>query len=158
MAYVATKRRKPMSEINVVPYIDVMLVLLVIFMVTAPLFHQGVEVALPSAPAKPLEKTDENQEPLIISVDRAGLVYVNKSDAPDQPVADELFRNQIEEILSKEVSPIYVRGDNNVDYGRVVTVMVMLQEAGAENVGLITDPTVSELGGPDFTVEELDPL
>ncbi len=158
MAYVGIKRRKRMSEINVVPYIDVMLVLLVIFMVTAPLFHQGVEVALPSAPAKPLEKTDENQEPLIISVDRAGLVYVNKSAVPDQPIDDNLFRNQIEEILSKESSPIYVRGDNNVDYGRVVSVMVMLQEAGAENVGLITDPTVSDLGGPDFTVEELDPL
>ena len=67
MAYVGIKRRKRMAEINVVPYIDVTLVLLVIFMVTAPLFHQGVEVDLPSAPAKPLEKTDENQEPLIIS-------------------------------------------------------------------------------------------
>ena len=147
-----------MSEINVVPYIDVMLVLLVIFMVTAPLFHQGVEVELPSAPAKPLEKTDENQEPLIISVDRRGQVFVNKSDTPDKPVADTLFRNQIEEILSKETSPIYVRGDSGVDYGRVVTVMVMLQEAGAENVGLITDPTVSDSTTPDFAVEELDPL
>jgi biopolymer transport protein TolR len=158
MAYVGIKRRKRMSEINVVPYIDVMLVLLVIFMVTAPLFHQGVEVDLPSAPAKPLVKTDENQEPLIISVDRRGQVFVNKSDSPDEPVADALFRNQIEEILSKESSPIYVRGDNGVDYGRVVTVMVMLQEAGAENVGLITDPTVSDSTTPDFTVEELDPL
>ena len=158
MAYVGIKRRKRMSDINVVPYIDVMLVLLVIFMVTAPLFHQGVEVDLPSAPAKPLEKTDENQEPLIISVDRRGQVFVNKSDTPDEPVADELFRNQIEEILSKESSPIYVRGDKGVDYGRVVTVMVMLQEAGAENVGLITDPTVSDSTTPDFAVEELDPL
>lgn len=158
MAYVGIKRRKRMSEINVVPYIDVMLVLLVIFMVTAPLFHQGVEVELPSAPAKPLEKTDENQEPLIISVDRRGQVFLNKSDTPDKPVADALFRNQIEEILSKETSPIYVRGDSGVDYGRVVTVMVMLQEAGAENVGLITDPTVSDSATPDFAVEELDPL
>ncbi len=158
MAYVGIKRRKRMSEINVVPYIDVMLVLLVIFMVTAPLFHQGVEVELPSAPAKPLEKTDENQEPLIISVDRRGQVFLNKSDTPDKPVADALFRNQIEEILSKETSPIYVRGDSGVDYGRVVTVMVMLQEAGAENVGLITDPTVSDSETPDFAVEELDPL
>ena len=144
MAYVA-KRRKPMAEINVVPYIDVMLVLLVIFMVTAPLFHQGVEVNLPSAPAKPLEKTDENQEPLIISVNRGGQIFINKADDPSEPVSDGLFRNQIEEILSKERSPVYVRGDNGVDYGRVVTVMVMLQQAGAENVGLITDPTVTEL-------------
>ncbi|MEM7402253.1 MAG: biopolymer transporter ExbD, partial [Pseudomonadota bacterium] len=94
MAYTALGRRKRMSEINVVPYIDVMLVLLVIFMVTAPLFHQGVEVELPSAPAKPLEKKDENQEPLIISVDRNGQVFVNKSDTPSQPVADADFRNQ----------------------------------------------------------------
>lgn len=153
MAYDSTKRRKPMSDINVVPYIDVMLVLLVIFMVTAPLFHQGVEVNLPSAPAKPLEKTDENQEPLIISVDRAGQLFVNKAENPGEPVADHLFRNQIEEILSKERSPVYVRGDNGVDYGRVVTVMVMLQQAGAENVGLITEPTAA-----DSDVEELDAL
>jgi biopolymer transport protein TolR len=153
MAYVGIKRRKRMSEINVVPYIDVTLVLLVIFMVTAPLFHQGVEVNLPSAPAKPLEKIDENQEPLIISIDRSGLIYINKSDTPDDSVADEVFGNQIEEILSKERSPIYVRGDAGVGYGRVVKVMVMLQQAGAENVGLITDPTESEP-----TVEDLDAL
>ena len=148
MAYTAIGRRKRMSEINVVPYIDVMLVLLVIFMVTAPLFHQGVEVELPSAPAKPLEKTDENQEPLIISVDRKGQIFVNKSDTPDKPLADGQFRNQIREILSKDSSPVYVRGDNNVDYGRVVTVMVMLQSAGAENVGLITEPTAEEAEAP----------
>ncbi len=135
-----------MSEINVVPYVDVTLVLLVIFMVTAPLFHQGVEVQLPSAPSDPLEKTDENQEPLIISVDQTGQVFVNKSGSPKNPVPDENFRNQIQEILSKEQgSPIYVRGDKDVDYGRVVTVMVMLQDAGAENVGLITDPAIEEI-------------
>jgi biopolymer transport protein TolR len=141
MAYVGIKRRKPMAEINVVPYIDVMLVLLVIFMVTAPLFHQGVEVDLPSAPAKPLEKIDENQEPLIISIDRSGQVFANKSDTPSEPM-----------------------GDNGVDYGRVVTVMVMLQAAGAENVGLITEPTsasdfgVSDLDSSGLEVKELDAL
>lgn len=145
MAYTGIRRHKRMSEINVVPYIDVTLVLLVIFMVTAPLFHQGVEVELPSAPAKPLKKTDENQEPLIVSVDQTGQVFVNKADSPKDPIPDDLFRNQIREILSKDQgSPIYVRGDKDVDYGRVVTVMVMLQDAGAENVGLITDPTVEE--------------
>ena len=148
MAYTALGRRKRMSEINVVPYIDVMLVLLVIFMVTAPLFHQGVEVELPSAPAKPLEKIDENQEPLIVSVDRNGQIFVNKSGTPSEPVADELFRNQIREILSNESSPVYVRGDNGVDYGRVVTVMVMLQSAGAGNVGLITEPIAEEVDTP----------
>lgn len=145
MAYTGIRRRKRMSEINVVPYVDVTFVLLVIFMVTAPLFHQGVEVELPSAPAKQLEKTDENRGPLIVSVNQAGQVFVNKADSPKQPIPDELFRNQIRKILSKEQgSPIYVRGDKNVDYGRVVTIMVMLQDAGAENVGLITDPTIEE--------------
>ncbi len=138
------KRRKRMAEINVVPYIDVTLVLLVIFMVTAPLFHQGVEVELPSAPAEQLEKTDENQEPLIVSVNQAGQVFVNLTETPDQAVADDEFRNQIKQILSKqEDNPIYVRGDKDVDYGRVVNVMVMLQDAGAENVGLITDPAAT---------------
>ena len=145
MAYTGIRRRKRMSEINVVPYVDVTLVLLVIFMVTAPLFHQGVEVDLPSAPANQLEKTDENQEPLIISVNQAGQVFINKAESPKDPIPDGLFRNLIREILSKEQgNPIYVRGDKNVDYGRVVTVMVMSQDAGAENVGLITDPTVDE--------------
>ncbi len=145
MAYTGIRRRKRMSEINVVPYIDVTLVLLVIFMVTAPLFHQGVEVELPSAPAEPLAKTDENQEPLIVSVNQTGQVFVNKADSPKDPIPDDLFRNQIREILSKDQgNPIYVRGDKNVDYGRVVTVMVMLQDAGADNVGLITDPIPEE--------------
>ena len=145
MAYTGIRRRKRMSEINVVPYVDVTLVLLVIFMVTAPLFHQGVEVELPSAPANPLEKTDENQGPLIVSINQAGQIFVNKADLPKDPITDNQFRNQIREILSKEQgNPIYVRGDQNVDYGRVVTVMVILQDAGAENVGLITDPTVEE--------------
>lgn len=145
MAYSGIRRRKRMSEINVVPYIDVTLVLLVIFMVTAPLFHQGVEVDLPSAPADPLENIDENQEPLIISVNQFGQVFVNKSETPSEPLEDMLFRNQIRDILSKEQgSPIYVRGDKSVDYGRVITVMVMLQDAGAENVGLITDPAAIE--------------
>ncbi len=134
-------QRKRISEINVVPYIDVTLVLLVIFMVTAPLFHQGVEVELPDAPAKPLEKETENQEPLIVSINRTGQVFINKARSPDKPFADEVFRNQVREILSNEEDgAVYVRGDQNVEYGRVVAVMVMLQEAGAENVGLLTNP------------------
>lgn len=145
MAYSGIRRRKRMSEINVVPYIDVTLVLLVIFMVTAPLFHQGVEVDLPSAPADPLQNKDENQEPLIVSVNQFGQVFVNKSNTPDAPIEDKNFRNQLKVILSNEQgNPIYVRGDKNVDYGRMVKVMVMLQDAGAENVGLITDPAAIE--------------
>ena len=140
-SYTGTRRRARISEINVVPYVDVTLVLLVIFMVTAPLFHQGVEVELPDAPAKPLEKEEENQEPLIVSINQAGQVFVNKAGLPDKPFADEAFRDRIREILSNEQDGVvYVRGDQNVDYGRVVAVMVMLQEAGAKNVGLLTHP------------------
>jgi len=147
MTSTGTRRRKYMSEINVVPYVDVTLVLLVIFMITAPLFHQGVEVELPEAPARQLEKTEENQNPLVISVDRFGRVFVNKSKSPGQPISDQSFRNQIREILSKEgSSPVYVRGDKSVDYGRMMAVMVMLQEAGAGNVGLITDPVEQKPG------------
>ena len=145
MAYTGTRRRRYMSEINVVPYIDVTLVLLVIFMITAPLFHQGVEVELPQAPAEQLEKSQDKQDPLIISVDRFGQVFVNKSESPDRPTPDQLFRTQVKEILSKESgNPVYVRGDKSVDYGRMVAVMVMLQDAGAENVGLITEPDVQK--------------
>ncbi len=145
MASNGPRRRKYMAEINVVPYVDVTLVLLVIFMITAPLFHEGVEVELPQAPAKPLEKIEKNQNPLIVSVDRFGQIFVNRSDSPKRPVADDSFRNQIKELLSdKQDDLVYVRGDKDVDYGRVVSVMVMLQDAGAENVGLITDPAAEK--------------
>ena len=145
MATASTRRRKYMSEINVVPYVDVTLVLLVIFMITAPLFHEGVEVELPAAPAKQLEKIEKNQDPVVVSVDRLGQIFVNRSNSPKRPVADESFRNQIREMLSdKPDELVYVRGDRNVDYGRVVSVMVMLQDAGAENVGLITDPAAEK--------------
>lgn len=145
MASNGPRRRRYMAEINVVPYVDVTLVLLVIFMITAPLFHEGVEVELPKAPAKPLEKIEKYQDPLIVSVDRFGQIFVNRSDSPKRPVADDSFRNQIKELLSdKQDDLVYVRGDKDVDYGRVVSVMVMLQDAGAENVGLITDPVAEK--------------
>lgn len=145
MAFTGPRRRRYMAEINVVPYVDVTLVLLVIFMITAPLFHEGVEVELPKAPAKQLEKIEKNQNPVIVSVDRFGQIFVNRSDSPKRPVADDSFRNQIQELLSdKQDDLVYVRGDKDVDYGRVVSVMVMLQDAGAENVGLITDPAAEK--------------
>lgn len=145
MAFTGPRRRRYMAEINVVPYVDVTLVLLVIFMITAPLFHEGVEVELPKAPAKQLEKFEKNQNPVIVSVDRFGQIFVNRSDSPKRPVADDSFRNQIQELLSdKQDDLVYVRGDKDVDYGRVVSVMVMLQDAGAENVGLITDPAAEK--------------
>ena len=141
MAQNRNHRRKPMSQINVVPYIDVMLVLLVIFMVTAPLFHQGVEVQLPQAPSDPIEELMKDQEPLIVSVDKVGNVYVNKASNPSQAVPMEEFSQIIQGILSQESGlSTYVKGDTDVDYGKVVKVMVALQSAGVADVGLITQP------------------
>ncbi len=131
-------RRKPMSEINVVPYIDVMLVLLVIFMVTAPLLTQGVKVDLPQANAKPL--ASENQEPLVVSVDIKGQFYLNFGDDKDQPVDPQTLLARVSGLLRVNPRvPVVVKGDANVSYGAMVDVMVLLQKAGAPSVGLITD-------------------
>ena len=128
---------QPMAQINVVPYIDVMLVLLIIFMITAPLLTQGVEVELPQTDARAL--TQEQQNPLVISVDEAGLYYLNVSDTPDVPIA----ANDLSVIVAAELTlapgrSVMVRGDQLVSYGKVVVVMTLLQQAGAEQVGLIT--------------------
>lgn len=141
MAQAYRKRRKPMAQINVVPYIDVMLVLLVIFMVTAPLFNQGVSVDLPQAPSTPIKEFMEQNEPFIVSVDRRGDIFVNKSNTPDAALNLEQFQQLVPGMLAQEESrQAYVKGDNMVDYGRVVKVMVALQNAGVASVGLITQP------------------
>lgn len=136
------QRREPMSEINVVPYIDVMLVLLVIFMITAPLLSQGVQVDLPEADAKPLDK--ESKEPLVVSVDAEGNFYLNVGGDEEESVdGDEIVR-RVGIVLSKQPdTPVLVRGDNAVNYGAVVQAMVLLQQAGAPSVGLMTDPPQS---------------
>jgi biopolymer transport protein TolR len=135
----APQKRKPMAEINVVPYIDVMLVLLVVFMVTAPLLMQGVKVDLPQAPSTPMENKDE--EPLIVSVKPDGTYYLNLGQ--DQQRAKPL--KEISETVSKVLrqkptTPVLVWGDTNVPYGVVVALMTELQSAGAPSVGLVTDP------------------
>ncbi len=136
------RRRKPMSEINVVPYIDVMLVLLIIFMVTAPMLTQGVQVDLPQASANPVEPSDDNSEPLIVSVDASGLFYIGIGDQQDKPIASEALRSKVSAVLGRSPNtPVMVKGDTAVDYGRVVALMALLQDAGAESVGLITQPT-----------------
>jgi len=133
------QRRPPMAEINVVPYIDVMLVLLVIFMITAPLLSRGVDVELPKANAKPLEK--ESQEPLIVSVDRKGDYYLNVGGKDEDPVTANELRKRVAIVLRRQPqTPVMVRGDQAVDYGRVVELMVLLQQAGAPNVGIMTAP------------------
>ncbi|HED39799.1 MAG TPA: protein TolR [Chromatiales bacterium] len=131
-------RRRPMSEINVVPYIDVMLVLLIIFMVTAPLMTQGVKVDLPQATAEPVEQTEK--EPLIVSIDVDGLYYLNVGEDPKKGIDHELLVQRVAAVLRYQPgTPVLVRGDAAVNYGAVVTAMALLQKAGAPSVGLVTD-------------------
>ncbi|MGI9303839.1 MAG: protein TolR [Gammaproteobacteria bacterium] len=137
-----------MSEINVVPYIDVMLVLLVIFMVTAPLLQQGVEVALPEAPSKPLEEGSRDNEPLVVTVDAEGRMSMNKGQTPNEPLDADLLTTEVRGLLIEQPTlPVYVRGDRNVAYDYVIQALVVLQSAGADGVGLITDPPPKQRGG-----------
>ncbi|MDF2866754.1 MAG: tolR [Gammaproteobacteria bacterium] len=137
------KRRKPMAEINVVPYIDVMLVLLIVFMVTTPLLTEGVKVNLPQAAAKTVDTKE--QEPIVVSVDAKGLYYLNINSYPDTPMAVEDLATRIAAELelakqSGKQRDVLVKGDKDVDYGKVMQAMVLLQQAGADAVGLITSP------------------
>ena len=132
------QRRRPMSEINVVPYIDVMLVLLVIFMITAPLLTQGVSVDLPQADAEPLPA--EADDPVVISVNAGGEFFIDVGEGKNDPVDEDTLITRVAAVLKyKPKTPIMVRGDRNVDYGRVVEAMVLIQAAGAPGVGLITE-------------------
>ena len=134
-----SRRRALMAEINVVPYIDVMLVLLVIFMITAPLLTQGVKVDLPQVPSEVMPPTD--QEPLIVSVDAAGDFFVEFGEDSDKPVSAEILVARVTALLRYRPGiPVLVRGDQQVPYGRVVSLMALLQGAGVEGVGLITEP------------------
>ena len=130
----------PMSEINVVPYIDVMLVLLIIFMVTVPLIQQGVEIDLPEASTETL--TDEAEiEPLIVSVDRHGRFFLNQGKNANRPISAAVLTRDVKALMAAAAaSPVYVRGDRNTDYGHVMTAMVVLQRAGADQIGLVTQP------------------
>lgn len=131
-------RRRPIAEINVVPYIDVMLVLLVIFMITAPLLTQGVKIELPQADAEPLP--GEMDDPIVVSVDREGNLYIDIGDDKEQPVEPETLMLRVQAVLKyKPKTPIMVRGDSHVDYGRVIEAMILVQAAGAPSVGLITE-------------------
>ena len=134
------QKRKLMGDINVVPYIDVMLVLLVIFMVTAPLLTQGIEVELPQANAEPIE-TPQDHDPLVLSVDADGNLYINAGDNEDQPQTGEEIVRRIGIVLERQPeTPMFVKADRAVPYGNVVGAMVLLQQAGADNIGFVTDP------------------
>jgi biopolymer transport protein TolR len=138
-----SRGRKLMGEINVVPYIDVMLVLLIIFMITAPLLTQGIKVDLPKAGAEPLDpKLLKNSIPLVLSVDRGGALYLNKGGGnPQTPLdADTVGTRAAAELRLDPELAVLVKADNHVEYGSVVRAMVILQKAGAKKVGFITDP------------------
>jgi biopolymer transport protein TolR len=133
------KRRRPVSEINVVPYIDVMLVLLIIFMVTAPLVTQGVKVDLPKAQAQPLD--EESKPPLVASVNAQGEYFLNVGDSQQEPMSAVDLATLVAAHLQVEPeTPVVVKGDGAVAYSQVVQLMVLLQRAGAPSVGLMTTP------------------
>ncbi|BDZ74120.1 protein TolR [Methylophaga marina] len=131
-------RRKAMSDINVVPYIDVMLVLLIIFMITAPMLTQGVQVDLPQADANPVD-SPENTEPFVVSVDAEGNFYAAVGDKQDEAIGPERLMAITSAVLSRNPkTPVMVKGDNAASYGHVISAMALLQKAGAPSVGLIT--------------------
>lgn len=137
-------RGKAVAEINVVPYIDVMLVLLVIFMITAPMLSQGVSVDLPKASSETLKSTD--REPIIVSVNQAGDYFLNIHSEPESPIDNQalIVRVAAELELAKQSGQtvnVLVKGDQGVPYGKVVLAMTLLKKAGAQQVGLMTDST-----------------
>jgi biopolymer transport protein TolR len=136
------RRRKLMGEINVVPYIDVMLVLLIIFMITAPLLTQGVQVELPDANAQPIDpELLKDREPLVLSVDRDGRYYLNVGENENDAIeAEEVARRATAVLARDKATPVLIKADERVPYGQVVQGMVLLQEAGATKIGFLTDP------------------
>ena len=139
----ARRRRRVMAEINIVPYIDVMLVLLVIFMVTAPLLSQGVKVNLPKAKAKAL--SDQHKAPIIVSVNKRGELFLNIAADNKKAISPQQILNVVSSRLQQnrrkhQHQAVLVKGDTAVDYGKVVQAMVLLQKAGAKQIGLITQP------------------
>ncbi len=131
-----------MGEINVVPYIDVMLVLLVIFMITAPLLKEGVKVDLPDAGAQPIDPEFlAKHDPLVVTIDASGRLYVNFGQEQDKPVSEAVVSARTAALLRRDPqTPILVKADTIVPYGTVVRAMVLLQHAGAAKVGFLTDP------------------
>jgi len=137
------KRRKPMGEINVVPYIDVSLVLLVIFMITAPMLSQGVKVKLPQAAAQTVKPA--KQPPLVVTVDAAGRYYLEYGTTPPEQVDDQQLAVHVAALIKLHPgTPVYVKGDRQVAYGTVVAAMALLQHAGVPQVGLLTEPPKRE--------------
>ena len=135
------KRRKLMSQINVVPYIDVMLVLLIIFMVTAPLLNLGVDIHLPQSAAKSVQDT---KEPVLVSVDKDGNFFLTLGGTQHEPIdADNLVRKVSAFVRANPQVSVMIGGDERVDYGKIYQAMVLLQSAGVPKVGLMSQPLQS---------------
>jgi biopolymer transport protein TolR len=145
----APRKRRLIGEINVVPMIDVMLVLLVIFMATAPLLTQGVKVELPQAGAEPLPVRSQKEPPLILSIDAAGQRFLNTGNKTDDPLDDARLLQSVRTALAADANrDVLIRADTRVPYGRVVGAMVILQNGGASKLGFLTDPLPQEARRP----------
>jgi len=127
-----------MSDINVTPFVDVMLVLLIIFMVTAPMMMQGVDVALPEATAEPLLTQEQDQ--LLITIDNQGRVFIN-----DIQVSAEELNTKLKKILSgRSDRQVYLKADKDIAYGKVVRVMSEIKMSGIEKLGMVTLPVTEK--------------
>ncbi len=135
----AKGKRRPIAEMNVVPYIDVMLVLMVIFMITAPVLTQGVKVELPKLATQPMNST-KNEEPLIVSIKKNGQYIIERGRIEDKASSLDYVQKYVSKILKQQpATDVLVRGDESVMYGKVIALMAALQSAGAGSVGLVTD-------------------
>ncbi len=137
---IVRKKRRMVAEINVVPYIDVMLVLLIIFMVTTPIITQGVKVELPKAKAEPIEQMKDNKTPILATVDEGGLYYFEKDGVQKGPFNAQALQTEVMDTLKIEPgTQVIIKADGRVDYKSVIELLNMMKEAGAPAVGLMTD-------------------
>jgi len=137
-SYKNRKRRKLKAEINVVPYIDVMLVLLIIFMVTAPLLNLGVDIELPKSNARSIQN---DKGPIVVTVDKDGAYFLTIPEAKKEPIdADGLVKKVSAYLHQNDKTAVLIGGDERVEYGKIYQVMALLQQAGAPKVGLMSKP------------------
>ncbi len=134
------KKRRMVAEINVVPYIDVMLVLLIIFMVTTPIITQGVKVELPKSKAEPIEQMKDNKTPILATIDESGLFYFQKDGVEKGPFNAEALQAEVMSTLTIEPgTQVIIKADGRVDYNSVIQLLNMMKDAGAPAVGLMTE-------------------
>jgi len=137
----APRKRRLIGEINVVPLIDVMLVLLVIFMATAPLLTQGVKIELPQASTEPLPQSQTREPPVVLTIDRNGRRFLNIGSEADKALLDEELQQAVKAALAADPNrDVLIRADTQVNYGHVIGAMVVLQQVGAARLGFVTEP------------------